>query len=331
MITEKSIKTTHEVAGTPALIGRRSFLKGIGLAATTAAIGGPGVLISGAVENAEAAVPAASAGLAGSPAVLLCRHASELGRCRDTVGASTGLPVLHQDADAIFFDGGSLVLAYERGSRGSEAAGLPRPRLLAEPHRLQPNPCSTVLHLPAGERAGQCFLDGDGNQSGFFDPSRLAGGGPERRKLQEIRSRGAGAPVGALELLVSDLPRATEFYSETLGLRVLSKSGGETTLDLGTILLVLRPEPTGMLVDLLRRTGRLLGDWAVFHVADIGEAVAGLRARGARLPWGIETLPIGRVASLSDPDGHPWVLWQPSEPAKTLAYYPALSRLLARA
>jgi catechol 2,3-dioxygenase-like lactoylglutathione lyase family enzyme len=339
MIRENGIKTTledagigapNEVARIQALIGRRTFLKSLGLAATTAAVGGPGALLS-AVDTAEAAVPS---GLADAPVVMLCRHATDLGRCRELVGKTTGLPVLHQDADAVLYDGGSVVLAYDTGhaSGGTRPAGLPRPRFLSEAHRPEPNPCRTIVHLSAGQCRCETFLDDDGNQSSLFAASRLAGNRPERQKLQEILTKtngGVEAPVGALELLVSDLPRSTEFYAQTLGLRTVSRSDDEIALDLGTILLTLRPEPTGRLVELLNRTGRLLSDWAVFYVPDIHKAVASLRARGVRFPSGIETLAVGHVAYLSDPDGHPWVLWQPSGQVEKLACYPVLSRHLA--
>lgn len=339
MIREKKIETTLEDAaiGAPAevrriraLIGRRTFLKSLGLAATTAAVGGPRALLS-AVDTTEAAAPG---GLAGTPVVMLCRRAADLGRCRELVGKTTGLPVLHQDTDAVLYDGGSVVLAYETGHASGAAgpAGRPRSRFLVQAHSPQPNPCRTVVHLSAGPCRCETFLDDDGNQSSLFEASRLGGNRPERQKLQEILAQadGVAAPVGALELLVSDLPRSTEFYARTLGLRTVSRSDDETTLDLGTILLTLRPEPTGRLVELLHGTGRLQSDWGVFYVPDIHQAVAGLSARGVTFPAGIETLALGHVACLSDPDGHPWLLWQPSGQVEKLAYYPVLSRHLAK-
>jgi len=87
-------------------------------------------------------------------------------------------------------------------------------------------------------------------------------------------------------------------------------------------------EPTNMLVQFLRKSGRLLGDWVVFHTPDIKGTSEALRARGVAFPAGIETSLIGDVAYFNDPDGYSLALWHPSGKTKMIDFNPALKRLL---
>jgi predicted enzyme related to lactoylglutathione lyase len=353
-----------------ALIGRRTFLKGVGLAATTTAVAGPGMLFPDPLLAAET-LPrqVVAGGLGNAPVVMLWRRVTDLGRNQEFVERTTRLPALERNATAVVYDGGSVLVGYGAGelAPGKGEDMRPRPHILSERYRLQLNPASTVVHMPldfaashdrlkkgtrgnlvvrqAAQRESLHFVDQDGNESCFCRPSPQTLSQPEGRKLREVMDDCSAAsksrpgyttpgmprvdvPVGALELMVSDLARSTTFYSEALGLKVLASADDETHLNLGTIVLTLRPERSGMLLEFLNRTGRLLGDWPVFHVNNLEQMVENLCAQGVKFPSGIEAVPVGRVAYMNDPDGHPWVLWQPSGRVESLGYYPALSRIL---
>ncbi len=325
-------------------IARRTFLRGIGLAATATALDATSTLLTAGRTATAASLPETT-GVASAPLVMIWRQVSDLNRCTTFVTGTTAFPVVDRQTHAVIYDGGSVLLGF--GVAHPEATHVlvhPRPRILNEPCRFQPNPASTIVHIPVAACSQTLpFMDQDGHHSSFAAPS-----GHDRthtgRRLQQIADRCAAAndamdtqmprvetPVGALELLVSDLPRATAFYRDALGLRLLSNSTRESQFDLGTIVLTLRPEPTGMMVQFLHKTGRLRGDWAVLQTPDVDAAVARLRGAGVRFPSGIERQAIGRVAYLSDPDGHSWVLWEPSARAREVAYYPPLTRMLANA
>jgi predicted enzyme related to lactoylglutathione lyase len=208
-----------------------------------------------------------------------------------------------------------------------------------------------IVTAPEKSAAGEClrFVDDDGNFSCFYRPSRTAMSSRSGEKLREILERrpGQGAhvvdtafeskpgseeavpnPVIGFELLVSDLARSKKYYNEILGCTLLESSGEEAKFDVGGIILTLRVEPTNMLVQFLRKSGRLLGDWVVFHTNDIKGTSEALRAHGVAFPAGIETSLIGDVAYFNDPDGYSLALWQPSGRTKMIDFNPALKRLL---
>ena len=197
-----------------------------------------------------------------------------------------------------------------------------------------------------GERLS--FLDEDGNYSSFYRPSNLAMEGRAGAKLSSLlrrrwsesvvadaglndKSRAAAPvpnPIIGVELLVSDLAKSKDFYAGVLGLEVLESNAGEVRFDAGPLILTLRAEPSNMLVQFLRRTGRLLGDWFVFHVNDIKGTTDALVNKGIKFPSGIERSVIGDVAYFNDPDGYSFNLWKPSGMTKMIDFTPALKRIL---
>jgi predicted enzyme related to lactoylglutathione lyase len=207
-----------------------------------------------------------------------------------------------------------------------------------------------IVTAPERSAAGEClrFVDDDGNFSCFYRPSRTALSSRSGEKLREILESGQGRgarvmdtaldsqpsfeavpnPVIGFELLVSDLAQSKKYYHEVLGCTLLESSSEESKFDVGGIMLTLRVEPTNMLVQFLRKSGRLLGDWVVFHTPDIKGTSEALRARGVAFPAGIETSLIGEVAYFNDPDGYSLALWQPSGRTKMIDFNPALKRLL---
>src|SRR5207253_654733 len=126
------------------------------------------------------------------------------------------------------------------------------------------------------------FIDDDGNFSAFYKPSSIALRGKAGDKLAAILTNRwstpsvqavdvavteaplaspVRTPIVGLDLLVSDLTRSKQFYASTLGLPLLWESASEAKFDIGQLILTLRLEPTNMLVQFLRKSGRLLGDW----------------------------------------------------------------------
>jgi catechol 2,3-dioxygenase-like lactoylglutathione lyase family enzyme len=192
------------------------------------------------------------------------------------------------------------------------------------------------------------FVDDDGNFNTFYKPSAAALRGDAGNKLAsilrwnwaqrsgirnaaigpEIRPPQVHSPVVGIDLLVSDLQRSRRFYGETLGLTPLEVSDSEVKFDLGRVILTLRREPTNMLVQLLRKSGRLLGDWVVFHVDDIKATTAALKTRAVEFPAGIESSLIGDIAYFNDPDGYSLNIWKPSGRTKMIDFNPALQRIL---
>ena len=127
---------------------------------------------------------------------------------------------------------------------------------------------------------------------------------------------------------MSDLATSCRFYGETLGLTPLERSDTTAKFDMGQVILTLHREPTNMLVRLLRNSGRLMGDWVVFHVDDIKGTTAALQSRSVTFPAGIESSLIGDIAYFTDPDGYSLNVWKPSGRTKMIDFNPALQRML---
>jgi len=209
---------------------------------------------------------------------------------------------------------------------------------------------SAPTRSPAGEDLS--FLDEDGNYCVFQRPAQAALTGDAGTKLHSIlRSRWAPGvdmttvgddkrvkldktmdnPMIGIDLMVSDVPGASRFYKDVLGLRQLSNGPSEAKFDIGNLVLTLRLEPSNSLVSFLRRSGRLLGDWIVFWTPDIEATSKELIARGVRFPAGIEKSPIGDTAYFNDPDGYSLVLWKASGFTKMIDFNPVLNRILKEA
>jgi predicted enzyme related to lactoylglutathione lyase len=184
------------------------------------------------------------------------------------------------------------------------------------------------------------FFDDDGN---LFSMAQLAesattsasgfvgvklGALLKNRQAEESR-------MTAVHLMVSDVAKSGGFYEEVVGLERLQGLEGVTTFDLRTSILNLLPESTPRMVQALGKSGRLTGDWFVFHTKDVGNEMKRLERRGVNFPYGIEESAVGRMAYFNDPNGYSLVLWQPPAdetlPMKKINFFPTLNRILREA
>lgn len=103
-------------------------------------------------------------------------------------------------------------------------------------------------------------------------------------------------PIERVWFWVADMDRALKFYTEVLGLRLLSRHGDEwAELDGGTIRLALHGGGDE----------REPGGTVVFEVEDLLEARLALELRGLVLDPHIgEVEGVARFASFTDPDGN---------------------------
>ena len=181
-------------------------------------------------------------------------------------------------------------------------------------------------------------FDIDGNQFSLTQASDRPSGaaaGLFGVKLAALnKARASEASLVGVSFFASSLRDSSAFYRDTLGLRELKGAKGVSAFDLGTTILTIQPEPTLNLVKGLSSSGRLNGDWIVFHVRDISSTAESLGKRGVKFPLGIETSVIGKMAYFQDPSGHSLVIWQPpldqALGMKKINFYPVLNRILAK-
>jgi catechol 2,3-dioxygenase-like lactoylglutathione lyase family enzyme len=101
---------------------------------------------------------------------------------------------------------------------------------------------------------------------------------------------------------VRDLETASRFYSDVLGLTLLTNDA-IARYDLDGVLFELIPAPEG--TELSGRGNARL----CLKVKDLAQTQADLRAKGVTVGQ-IHEVPGGRLASFPDPDGNELVLWQ---------------------
>ena len=109
--------------------------------------------------------------------------------------------------------------------------------------------------------------------------------------------------LDTLTLTTRDLARSRAFYSAKLGFRVLEDQEGRSfVLDAGGVKLHVDVE--GARVPLTQAEPRLL-----FDTEGLAERCTSLRDLGVSVNGPMRS-PAGVFAELSDPDGHPIILWE---------------------
>lgn len=340
-------------------IGRRAFVRGLGLAATSTAIGGAGMLLPRHLGAATG-----SGTLSDAPVVMIWRRTTlNLATVQSQVEGTHGWPAVGQDAYSLLYDAGNVLVGYWNQADylaagvalEAECSGLSR---LMHPTAFNPSNQLTLAVDDTGAVArrlsklagramqpaaikgplGQAvtFVDSAGNTTRYLRLSNDAaksGLGPRLKSLQDSGQRDASSPVVGYELLVSDLPASRRFYTDVLGLTVAAEGPDSVAFDAGNLLLTLRMEPAAGMVSAIKMTGKLGDDLVNFHRPDVQGTFLELRARGVRFPRGIEDSSHGRVAVFEDPDGHTLAIWQPPPrfPEPEVNYFPVLDRILGGA
>ncbi len=106
-------------------------------------------------------------------------------------------------------------------------------------------------------------------------------------------------------LMVKDIPATVKFYSEGLGLKVITSSPGWAELDAdGTTIALHAANENGQ-----SGSSPILS----FHVDDVYATIATLEERGATLQGNVREPNFGKVAAMLTPDGSIISLLQPAE------------------
>jgi catechol 2,3-dioxygenase-like lactoylglutathione lyase family enzyme len=108
--------------------------------------------------------------------------------------------------------------------------------------------------------------------------------------------------LDTLTLTSSNLARSRAFYNGKLGFRVLEEGEGGFVVDAGGI--KLQVGKNGLRTPLTLAEPRL-----VFDTKELAQRCMQLRDLGVSVD-GPRRAPDGHFAELSDPDGHPIVLWE---------------------
>lgn len=353
---------------TEASMQRRTFLKGLGLAATAGAVGGGTLLSERAAQASQSSAP-----LSDSTLVMIWRRVSDLGSMKTTVSRVNGWSLIGEDGYSAMFDAGNALVSYwsqqdfltrNAPKNGDDPDAVLRSRTAAasagtactidtEIARVTAYNPSNQMTLAVGDpertakllqrgslraatqEASAAFVDDSGNST-RYQPVAGLDRGKIGVRLQSLRDNGlldreGFLPLVSYELLVSNVAASRAFYQNTLGLRLESEGDGEAIFNTGNVSLRIRQEESVGLVKSLRQA--LLNDLVVFHTDDIEQTVHSLGQAGVNFPNGIEDSSHGRLATFRDPDGHGLSVWQ--APAKNvpqdIEYFPVLDRLLVSA
>lgn len=114
--------------------------------------------------------------------------------------------------------------------------------------------------------------------------------------------------LGLIMVVVKDMKRSVAFYRDALGLKLDFESPHWSQLSAGDIKIGLHPE--GKEVKVSPTTGLSIG----FYVPDVQQAVAELKARGARMLMEPRKEAFGWLAIVSDPDGYSIQLGEEPKP-----------------
>jgi predicted enzyme related to lactoylglutathione lyase len=284
--------------------------------------------------------------------VYLFIYVGDLEASREFYEKKVGLRVLEEDAGAVKYDAGEIILALNRANDYG---------IIVEP---RPDDSSMIVfHVDdidamrsalegrgvkfsgATERydigATAVFYDLDGHCLCLYEPSEEALTWPSADKIRAILGadgRGAApaaAPRGSstadggglslagrkmlyLFLFVRDVAESFDFYHNKLGLQVLEESDevGVVKYDCGGVILATHlVESEGNAKASAEDLARAKGIAPVFHVPDIEAAHRSLASAGVEFSGGVRRSEIGAVALFTDPSGHVFYLYEPSEQA----------------
>ncbi|OJF11272.1 VOC family protein [Couchioplanes caeruleus] len=132
------------------------------------------------------------------------------------------------------------------------------------------------------------------------------------------------ATVAELRLRVADVAASVAFYRDVLGLR--QPDPAAPAFATGSVPIVLQPAPLAADGRDIRYDTYLL----VFHTSDIDRSTAELAAAGLTFTGrGVGSKDIGRTIRFTDPSGHRFCLYEPSDDALADGSGPTLRKILA--
>jgi catechol 2,3-dioxygenase-like lactoylglutathione lyase family enzyme len=276
--------------------------------------------------------------LAGSSLVYIFAYVRDLRRSRRFYEDKLRLRVVEEDSESVKYSAGGLMIALNEAARyGVQLSGDPDDTSLIVFH--VDNVDNGVQELTrTGVEFGETlryeigatasFYDPDGHCLTLYEPSEEAmswASGSKLASLIDASGYPAGArgptltasPVTYLFLFVRDVEEAAEFYQEKLGLTVLEEDPGAGVVkyDAGSVILSthLIGGDAFCAVDVEAALPKTIA--AVLMTDDVAGRVAGLTARGVHFDEPLKDSVIGTTARFSDPSGHIWYLYEPSQQA----------------
>jgi catechol 2,3-dioxygenase-like lactoylglutathione lyase family enzyme len=279
-------------------------------------------------------------------------YVRDLAAARRYYEQKLGFRIVEQDARAVKYDAGDIMLALNSASDyGLTLHDAPDSLLVFHTGSIEP----VVERLRRSDvKVGDIdryeigalaeLKDPDSHCLSVYEPSAEALGWPSAGKIRAILGKkvagklrnGGAAPGGAGRDMLGDCPMiylflfirdpavSAAFYGGLLGLNLLECSAcsaggpdnGVAKYDAGSIILTTHhsEELAKKAVD----TSRHKGLSVVFNVDDIEHATDDLRTAGLTFASGIINSGIGKIIRFSDPDGHDYYLHEPSSAARDL-------------
>lgn len=293
--------------------------------------------------------------LADSHLAYLFVYVTDLPRARAFYEDTLGLGVLEEDAAAVKYETGQVMLALNRAADyGLSLDGQPDESSLIVFHVQDIDAARADLEERGVSFAGPterydigataAFFDPDGHGLMLYEPSEESMTWPSGETIRAILSRDRDQPDGSpgpglngrpllyLFLFVRDTAEAEAFYRDALGLRLLEVDpvAGVAKYDVGSLILATHLSAgEGDVGPPVSAGPKSIAP--TFLVRSIDEAVRGLADRGVAFPHSIARVNVGGIARFQDPNGHLFYLYEPSSWALTLPSGPRIGRLQGRA
>lgn len=279
--------------------------------------------------------------LGDSPLCYLFLYVDELTKSRLYYEQTLGFVPIEEDAAAVKYDAGNVILALNRASDFSLSPAGPRiPSLIVfhtdDLDRATESLGADGVKLGAVERYDIGAIvevpDPDGHQLMLYEPSAEALTWPSAVKIKSLLGGGTAAAPPAeaafrlgrqkliyVFLFVRDFDEAAQFYRDTLGLRVLEIDTGDEGVikyDVGGAILATHVMASLGAAGAPRLPKSPMA--CVFLVENIADAAAELKAKLSDVGE-IRSGSIGKTVEFRDPTGHSFYLYEPSPEALSWA------------
>ena len=275
--------------------------------------------------------------LGNSPLCYLFLYVDELTNSRRYYEETLGFVPIEEDAAAVKYDAGDVIIALNRASDFSLSLTEPAIPSLIVFHTNDLDGAVESLRaddvkLGAVERYDIGAIvevpDPDGHQLMLYEPSPEALTWPSAVKIRSLLRGGTTAALPAdapfrlgsqkliyVFLFVRDFDEAAKFYQDTLGLRVLETDTGEEGVikyDVGGAILATHVMKSLGAAEAPRLPKSPMA--CVFLVEKIEDAAAELKTKLSDVGE-LRSGPIGKTVEFRDPTGHSFFLYEPSSEA----------------